>query len=62
MIILPPRPRVAAPVPISIKPELPLLDVPELNTIFPLAPLTPPSKLVTTTAPLVDVVPFPLVM
>jgi hypothetical protein len=38
---------VAAPDPILTDPELPLLDVPELKTILPLAPRMPASKLVT---------------
>jgi len=56
----PPRPAVAAPVPIQICPELPLLDEPELKIKTPDTPDKPAFAVRIVTVPLVKVVPSPL--
>jgi hypothetical protein len=56
----PPRPTVAAPVPIQIWPLFPLLELPEENTRTPETPASPAFVLRIVTAPLVDSVPSPL--
>ena len=49
------------PVPSISAPELPVFDVPELNTSIPLAPPAPPFALRITTLPLLVCVPSPLI-
>ena len=53
-------PPVAAPEPIDTEPVAPELDVPELNTSSPLAPLVPALAVRMLRAPLVDVAPSPV--
>ena len=52
-------PPVAAPVPMEIEPELPELDVPELNTSTPLTPVAPAFALRIVIAPLELATPAP---
>ena len=58
----PPLPLVAAPLPTEIDPLLPELDVPELNTNFPLTPLVPAFFVPIVMAPLLVAVPAPLTL
>ena len=60
--MIPPRPDVDAPVPISIAPLLLATDVPELKTSIPLAPLVPELMERIVMAPLDVAVPSPLIM
>jgi hypothetical protein len=53
ILIIPPLPAVAAPVPIEIDPVVPELDVPELKTSTPLVPSSPALTVLTVIAPLV---------
>jgi len=62
MAIEPPRPPVAAPVPIATRPLFPPLEDPELKTKSPETPATPAFTLRIDTAPLVVAVPSPLPM
>ena len=48
---MPPFPDVAAPVPTLIRPELPMLVVPELNASAPLTPASPALSVFSVTEP-----------
>jgi hypothetical protein len=58
----PPAPPEAAADPIDTEPLVPELDVPELKTSRPLAPLTPALAVWMRTAPLVVAVPSPVLI
>ena len=61
ILMAPPLPPVDAAEPIEIAPEVPELDVPELNTSIPLVPLCPAFEDAIVIAPLVLAIPCPLV-
>ena len=61
MLIAPPLPAVELEDPIEIEPDVPELDVPELNTNTPLTPFAPALAVRIVTAPLVLAIPWPLV-
>ena len=57
----PPLPAVALPVNILMEPVVPELAVPDVNDSMPLTPVVPAFMVFTITAPLVSVVPSPVV-
>jgi len=62
MLMAPPWPPVAVPLPIDRLPELPHDVVPELNTRAPLMPLVPAATVLIVNEPPVDVEPWPAII